>query len=527
MEGKRNIMFRRTMAIVAGAALVLAGALAVQPAAADVIGPQGGPTAECQAAGFDYGVKLDTGTPGDYSYPSVGSWSGPGAPYTAPTSLKVTINGDNTFDWWDAVPAVAGVLVKAGTGYTILPGGTSGEGTPSNGKGISHITFCYNDDQNEPEEHLTVTKTVNTSWDRRHNWKLDKSVDVHDVYLYAPGGMGSGTATVNWTVKVDYVAPPTDGNYKVWGSITVLNDGETAVAVNEVTDTLTVGMVDTSLTVDCGQDLAAMPKALAVGESMVCTYEHWPSEKIDGYNTATASTLTGNTYESLPVDVVFGAEPTNETDETVTVTDVSDIDGEQSKTFHAPTGGSLEYSHTFEWADFEECGDYSYDNTATLTSKDSDLWQQDSETVNVHVQCVVFQGETAWAANMGPLTDRYTKKGNWATYVTYTGGTKTYSVYAGQTMYAGTATIAPAGAGYVTITVDLAAGWDYAENGAYLKVQGYTSKPSGNPEPGLFASHTLCTGDPCTTAPIAYNGGTMYYGIHVDVGKWVPDPNFP
>ena len=515
-------MFRRTMAIVAGAALVLAGALAVQPAAATDIGPQGGPTAECKAAGYDYGVKLDEGGPGEYEYDDDGDWT----PLSLPISLKVWIANDNTFTW-EAAPAVAAVLVKAGTGYTILPGGTSGGGTPSSGKGISHITFCYDDEpQYEPEEHLTVSKTVETSYDRKHNWTMQKNVDTHDVYLYAPGGAGSGTATVDWDVDVEYIAPPTDSGFKVWGTITVLNDGDTAVAVYEVTDTITVDLVDTDVAVDCGVDFAVAAVPLAVGESLECTYEYEPSSKIDGVNTATASTLTGFTYESLPMPINWG-DPATETDETVTLTDVSTVDGEQSKTFTAPDGGTLEYSHTFNWTDYEKCGVYTAENVATLTSYDSYLELVDSETVTVHVQCLTFDDETAWAANAGPLTDRYVKKGNWATYVTYTGGTKTYNLYAGQTMLAGTVTIAPAGAGFVTVKVDLAGAWDYAENGANLKVQGYTSKPpASNPEPGLFASHTVCTGDPCTTQPIAYNGGTMYYGIHVDVGRWVPDPLF-
>jgi hypothetical protein len=519
-------MFRRTLAFAAGAALVLAGALAVQPAVATEIGPQGGPTAECKSAGYDYGIKLDTGDPGDYSYDDDGPWTVPGADI----ELFVTIYDDNTFEWWGADPPVAAVLVKAGTGYTILPGGTSGEGTPSNGKGISHITFCYDEPQNEPEEHLTVTKTVETSWHRTHHWSLDKSVDTNDVYLYVPGQGEPTSATVHWTVDVSYDGY-TDGDFMVWGDITVLNDGDTTVIVDDVTDVITVDVTDTSVMVDCEVDLATMNVTLLPGESLECTYSTEVDSAIDGYNTASAITTTGDTYESLPVDITWTAEPTTETDKSVTVTDVSDLLGEQEKTFTAPNGGSLTYEHTFTWEWYHEnsepdCGDFSYPNVATLVGEDSGFIDDDTETVNVHVQCYVFQGETAWAANAGPLTDRYTKKGNWATYVTYTGGTKIHNVYAGQTMYAGTATIEPSGAGYVEITVDLADAWAYAEGGANLKIQWYTSKPSGNPEPGLFASHTTCASDPCSVV-VPYTGGTVYYGIHVDVGKWIPDPNFP
>jgi hypothetical protein len=521
-------MFRRTLAFAAGAALVLAGALAVQPAVATEIGPQGGPTAECRSAGYDYGIKLDTGDPGDYSYDDDGPWTVPGADI----ELFVTIYDDNTFEWWGADPPVAAVLVKAGTGYTILPGGTSGEGTPSNGKGISHITFCYDEPQNEPEEHLTVTKTVETSWHRTHNWSLDKSVDTNDVYLYVPGQGEPTSATVHWTVDVSYDGY-TDGDFMVWGDITVLNDGDTTVIVDDVTDVITVDVTDTSVMVDCGVDLATMNVTLLPGESLECTYSTEVDSAIDGYNTASAITTTGDTYESLPVDITWTAEPTTETDKSVTVTDVSDLLGEQEDTFTAPNGGSLTYEHTFTWEWYHEnsepdCGDFSYPNLATLVGEDSGFIDDDTETVNVHVQCYVFQGETAWAANTGPGTLPYnTKGGNWATYVQYPKGgaaTSVYNVYAGQNMYVGTATITPIGGGNVTVTVDLIAGWEYNEVASNLKIQTYASAPKGNPSPGLFAYKTTCTTDPCTSGPIPV---ANYYGIHVDVGKWVPDPAFP
>ena len=510
------------MAIAAGAALVLAGALAVQPATAVELGPQGGPTAECKAAGYDYGVKLDTSTPGTYVY-NIGPWT----PTTLDIDLTVTIHADNTFSWTGAVPPVDAVLIKAGQGYTILAGGTSGTGTPSSGKGISHITFCYDDEPyGEPEEHLTVSKTVTTTYDRQHHWTLDKSVDVHDVYLYIPGE-GATTGTATWRIDVGYDGPPTDSNFMVSGTITVLNDGDVPVAVADVEDTIMVGDVGTDVMVDCD---ATFPANLAVGDDIECTYSHAVGSMIDGDNIATATTVGGTEYESLPMPINWG-DPTNETDEQVTLTDVSDTNGTQTVTFDAPTGGFLEYSTTFDWADYDymdECGDFSYVNVATLTSGDSYLELTDTETVNVHVQCYVFQGETAWAANAGAGTLPYNKKGggNWATYVQYPNTApvvKTYNVYAGQTMLAGTATVTPVGGGMVTVTVDLTGDWEFADVASNLKIQTYGSAPSGNPSPGSFMYKTTCTMDPCTSGPIPV---AKFYGIHMDVGVWVPDPMF-
>lgn len=508
----------RIMAVATAAALVVGGLLFAQPAAADII--TGNAKTECQSAGFADGVKLDTGDPGTYVYPD-----GPWDPDDIDgLELTVTILDSSSFEW-SSNTFMDGVLVKRGPGYTVFAGGTSGEEELTVKFGISHITFCIGD---APEEQVSVEKDVSTSYDRRHDWSLDKSVDQSDVWLYAPGGGGSGTGTVNWSIDVGYEGY-TDGNHLVYGDITVTNDGEGAVGIVSVTD-LMAGM---DVAVSCEVDLSEGPALLEPGEQLECSYSQSVEGMVEGVNVATAMTATGGEYESDEMPIAWG-DPTNEYDANVKLTDISDIAGESTETFSAPNGGSIDYSNEFSWDDYDECGDYTYNNTATLTSDTPQLSLakvtgplplEDSETVTVHVQCVTFEGETAWAANMGPGTDRYTKKGNWATYVTYTGGTKTYNLYAGQTTYVGTAKVEPSGAG-VKITVDLIDGWDYAENGANLKVQHYTSKPSGNPSPGLFASHTTCTGDPCMTGTIPKPAATTYYGIHVDVGQWVPDPDF-
>jgi hypothetical protein len=528
MRGNQHIMFRRTMAFAAGAALVLAGALAAQPAVATEPIKTGNGDAECIAAGFEWGIKLDTGDIGTYAYPHAKFEQD-----ARVNSLSVTINGDNTFTWTNADPEVAAVLVKAAKVYTILPGGFEGSGGPTNTNGISHITFCYDDEpQNEPDEHLTVTKTVDTSYDRRHTWTLAKDVDTHEVHLYAPNGGGPATAEATWTIDVGY-GGAVESDFWVTGEITILNDGEMATVVADVVDTMTVGMVDTDVMVDCGVDFVVDTVVLPVGDTLTCTYAHEVDSKVSGTNTAMATTLSGMDYSSAAMPIMWG-EPDTELDESVTLTDVSEVDSdgdgmgdEREMTFDAPTGGTLSYSHTFDWADYDEmdeCGDFTYDNLATLTSDDSDLYLHDTERVNVHVQCMVFQGETAWAANMGPLTDRYVKKGNWATYVTYTGGTKVYQLYAGQTTHIGAATIAPTGDGTtVTVTVELTGDWEFADAMSTMKIQTYAGKPSGNPSPGLFMYKTDCMADTCESGPIPI---ATYYGIHLDVGVWVPDPLF-
>lgn len=121
-----------------------------------------------------------------------------------------------------------------------------------------------------------------------------------------------------------------------------------------------------------------------------------------------------------------------------------------------------------------------------------------------------FQEETAWAN--GP---RYVSRGNWATYTPYQEGT--VNVYAGQNMFAGTATMSAVSGGEVTITIALNAGWSLQNVSQPVKIQGYSVAPSGNPSPGRFASK----GTSLTVTLPAAN----FYGIHLDVQKAVTCPN--
>lgn len=83
----------------------------------------------------------------------------------------------------------------------------------------------------------------------------------------------------------------------------------------------------------------------------------------------------------------------------------------------------------FSYADYgqAECGTHTYDNTASIV----ETGQSADETVTVSVQCLIFQGETAWAANGNtPGVFRYNNRGgNWATYVAGEG--KTTTLFAG------------------------------------------------------------------------------------------------
>ncbi|MFH1716887.1 MAG: Ig-like domain-containing protein [Planctomycetota bacterium] len=134
-----------------------------------------------------------------------------------------------------------------------------------------------------------------------------------------------------------------------------------------------------------------------------------------------------------------------------------------------------------------------------------------SITVEV-VECeeCAWEDETAWADG-----ERYVAQGNWATYTPYAGEELDVTLYAGQTMDAGTVHFSAPVDNVVTITITLNAGWRFADVAENVKIQDYMDAPSGNPSPGLFDWKGYATGSSFSIDVPANN----FYGVHVDV-EW-------
>lgn len=139
----------------------------------------------------------------------------------------------------------------------------------------------------------------------------------------------------------------------------------------------------------------------------------------------------------------------------------------------------------------------------------------EDESLVVIVCDVCYDGETAWSD--GP---RYTEQGNWATYTEYNDVENTVTLYAGQTLDAGTVHFDALDGGNVDITITLNAGWVFAEVDENVKIQGYSAPPSGNPSPGQFDNKFTADSNPYTVTVPDDN----YFGVHVDVWQEVECP---
>ncbi|HEX5625172.1 MAG TPA: hypothetical protein VFX48_04070 [Saprospiraceae bacterium] len=124
--------------------------------------------------------------------------------------------------------------------------------------------------------------------------------------------------------------------------------------------------------------------------------------------------------------------------------------------------------------------------------------------------------ETGWSDGT-----RYNKKGNWATYTTYSSNL-TKTLFAGQTNNAGNVHFSAVSGGNITITVTLNSGWEFANVNENIKIQDYASAPSGNPAPGQFAhKFTAAIGSSPYSVTVPANN---FYGVHLDLVPIVPCP---
>jgi hypothetical protein len=371
-------------------------------------------------------------------------------------------------------------------------------GDPGPGGGLVISDYCPGN-----YEELTIDKTADTSFTREHFWDIFKSVDPEAVYLYIDG---SGDQTVTWTVDVTYEGY-VDSAFNVSGEITIENTGTLDAVITSVDDVLAGNEID----VDCGVEF---PYALPVGDTLTCTYSE--DGYVEGTNVVTVTTER-DTYGDTAA-IVWGA-PTTEINATVTVKDLSDLFGEvELGTATAPNDAQFTYDKEFAWADYgaDNCGDFTYDNTATIF----ETGQTADATLNVYVQCYVY--ETAYGKGDSAICFIPDfKNWGWTNPVTKN-STETFELWAaagqcdtGKGTLVGTVTVA-----YydktVVVTYNVDAPYSLKETHVYAGLDKYPKITQG--KRSVF-----------TVAPGQYTNpgnfkGDVYVIAHAVVG--LPDPNF-
>lgn len=355
-----------------------------------------------------------------------------------------------------------------------------------------------------------VTKDAHTSFTRTHKWDIAKSVATEygyehmgypKVWLYTDG---RGDETATWTVDVTYEGYE-DSDWMVQGKIDVYNPAPIPATITGLSDVVSL---DIAATVDCGVDF---PYDLPAGETLTCTYGADLPDGSERVNTATA--VLNQLAFTGTADVKFG-DPTTEVNKTVTVKDVSDLFGEVALgSATAPDGATFTYTKDFAFADYQACGDYTYNNTATIV----ETGQSASATLKVNVQCYMY--ETAYAKGNPAICFIPTFK-NWGWTNPIMPGTYEWPLWAAAAQcdtskgtLAGSVTVVYGADGYVTVTYNLFPGFKLQETHVYA---GYDKFPK------VGKRTTVAPGAYTNSSP--FNGSQVYVIAHAVVG--IPDPKF-
>ncbi len=348
---------------------------------------------------------------------------------------------------------------------------------------------------------LKVGKTAQGKWDREVKWELDKSVDKPSF----SGGPGDVFDAIWKVVATKTVIGPKD--FVVSGNITIKNPAgiPQAFSVKDVLDDGTVAEVDCDPATTGSQSSGT----IAAGGTLVCSYTARPADASAEINEATV-TAVGNDPVKATAKITWTENLTGY-DKGILKDPRFSYEKEIGETTTVTFPDKFVCSEDFtKYTD----GFYTYDvvNWAYLNGN---LKLQDSAKVTVECR-LKFYGETAWAANGANPGELAYPGANWATYVAY--APKTVTLFAGQTMPAGTVTFSAVVDGKVTITINLTGAWLFDPfKGVTLHVQDYAAEPTvGNPAPGSFDYKAACAGKSCVIVVPA----NKFYGVHANVGYW-------
>ena len=376
---------------------------------------------------------------------------------------------------------------------------------------------------------ITITKTAVPSFTRTHKWDIDKSADTENEYELEDGTPkvwlytdGSGDETATWTVDVTYEGYE-DTGHALSGSVVIENTGNLDANITNLVDTYGGKEVIFDCTVndttfDFGQTLLEPEEVLA------CTYEVDPANEELFENTVrVGGTFSdGTTFNETDTATYDWDSPTTEVNATVNIKDISDLFGEVGLgTVTAPNGDQFTYTKDFAWEDYgqEECGSYTYDNTATIVETD----QSASAALKVNVQCFIY--ESAWAkggedvAEVLPFCEAGFANWGWTNQILP--GEYTMDLWAGAAQcdttkgtLVGSVTVEYDEDGHVTAEFTVFEGYDLESTAFYADYAEFPTTPRGadTTAPGLYYNAS------------PFNGSEIWTIAHANVG--IPDPDF-
>lgn len=377
-----------------GCMLALASAMAAPVAHAETVVPVVKPSNPSCPDG-KWGYKIEYPASKTYWAPEAGG--------------SVTLVKNGAYYDWASTFGVSEVIAKGGADanvYTYDPPkkswGDTGLHAPENPYtykpyDMSHMTVCY-------DLNLEVTKTAETSFDRKWEWTIKKYGDPSYLKLKE-----YQKADVNY--EVDVKADYKDSNWKVKGEITIYNPTGIDAKITGVTDV--VNSV-TYAEVDCGY--YEFPIVLKSKDTLVCTYKAALPDGYDGENVVKVETYGKVGGAVAKADVEF-KDPSYQIDRCVDVSD--DKYGDLGKVCAHEAPKAFKYTQSI--GPFY-CGEHKHTNKASFVTHDTYTYGSAEHTVYIEVDCdkgcTLTQGYWKTHSEKGPAPYDQT----WA-YLPYGAGT--------------------------------------------------------------------------------------------------------
>lgn len=251
---------------------------------------------------------------------------------------------------------------------------------------------------------LDISKDANTSYTKRYLWTIDKEADKSEVTLAK-----NECISVNYTVSVD--ADAVDEDFAAAGKITIHNPAPISAVINNISDIVTPDIVGTITTP------IEFPYTIASGETLILDYTVDLPDAAERTNTAAVTIQNyaypfagepeaqGTTTFSGSAAVDFNNADITEVDKTAAITD--DQFGALGSVSWGDELPAL-FQYSMNAGPYTVCGDYSFNNLASLITNDTGIEARDNWNLLIHVPC---QGATLtigyWKthAGFGPQND--------------------------------------------------------------------------------------------------------------------------
>lgn len=216
---------------------------------------------------------------------------------------------------------------------------------------------------------LEVSVSAQPALTRTYTWTIDKECCPKELTLSE-----TETAVINYTVTCDRAS--SDGNFAVSGSVTITNNGASAVSLGGVSVILAP---DIAATVNCG---VTFPYELAGGGGqLVCTYHTTlPDATTRNVNVTVLQNGESCFYQTL---ADFASATVAEIDECVDIVD--SWQGYLGSCCASDAPATFTYCR--EIGPVGVCGDWPVTNTVHFTTNDTCTTGCDTCTVCVHIPC--------------------------------------------------------------------------------------------------------------------------------------------